>query len=171
VQQSSALPTDFERRTTPQNFQFTPRQEEWLTRSGGNPNRQDPYILYRMARQAGGPLPPVTYFRDPADQAIARRLGFGGTATPQTQQAQPQTQQAPSTPGRFEFSPQQEAWLTRGGGNPNRQDPYILNRMPGPKPPVSYFTDPQDQAIARSLRFPTNESYDELSRIIQLTKK
>ena len=49
----------------------------------------------------------------------------------------------------FQFSPEQEKWL----GGANRQDPNIIARMPGPKPPLSYFTDPADQAIAKQLNF------------------
>lgn len=49
----------------------------------------------------------------------------------------------------FKFSPEQEKWL----GGANRQDPYILARMPGPKPPVGYFKDPEDQAIAKKMNF------------------
>ena len=49
----------------------------------------------------------------------------------------------------FKFSPEQEKWL----GGANRQDPYIINRMPGAKPPVTYFTDPEDQAIAKQMNF------------------
>lgn len=45
----------------------------------------------------------------------------------------------------FQFSPEQEKWL----GGSDRQDPYILARMPGPKPPASYFTDPESQAIVK----------------------
>ncbi len=47
----------------------------------------------------------------------------------------------------FQFSPEQEKWL----GGANRQDPYIIARMPGPKPPLTYFTDPADQAIAKQM--------------------
>lgn len=54
----------------------------------------------------------------------------------------------------FQFSPEQEKWL----GGANRQDPYILNRMPGEKPPVSYFTDPADQALAKRMKFPGADS-------------
>jgi hypothetical protein len=50
----------------------------------------------------------------------------------------------------FVFSPEQEKWL---GKNANRQDPYILARMPGAKPPIEYFVDPEDQAIAKKLNF------------------
>jgi hypothetical protein len=53
----------------------------------------------------------------------------------------------------FKFSPEQEAWLKKDGGNPNRQDPDILKRMPGPKPPVSYFKNPEDQRRAQELNF------------------
>ena len=45
----------------------------------------------------------------------------------------------------FKFSPEQEKWL----GGSDRQDPYILARMPGPKPPASYFTDPESQEIVK----------------------
>ncbi len=47
----------------------------------------------------------------------------------------------------FEFSPEQEKWL----GNANRQDPYIIARMPGPKPPAEYFTNPEDQRVAQQI--------------------
>jgi len=47
--------------------------------------------------------------------------------------------------GEFQFSPEQEKWL----GGANRQDPFILARMPGPKPPLSYFTNPEDKQIAQ----------------------
>jgi hypothetical protein len=46
-------------------------------------------------------------------------------------------------------TPEQEKWL----GGANRQDPYIINRMPGAKPPSSYFTDPADQAKAKQMGF------------------
>lgn len=48
----------------------------------------------------------------------------------------------------FTFTPEQEKWL----GNANRKDPYILARMPGPKPPPSYFSDPQDQQTAQNIQ-------------------
>lgn len=48
-------------------------------------------------------------------------------------------------------TPEQEKWL----GGANRQDPNILSRMPGNKPPVSYFTDPADQTLAKQLGFPS----------------
>jgi hypothetical protein len=53
------------------------------------------------------------------------------------------------TEEEFKFSPEQEKWL----GGANRQDPIILSRMPGPKPPVTYFTDPADQAKAKEMNF------------------
>ena len=52
----------------------------------------------------------------------------------------------------FQFSPEQEKFL----GKANRQDPYILAKMPGPKPPFSYFKDPEDQAIAKQMNFGAN---------------
>jgi len=48
----------------------------------------------------------------------------------------------------FTFTPEQEKWL----GNANRQDPNIIARMPGPKPPPSYFTNPQDQQAAQKMQ-------------------
>ena len=54
----------------------------------------------------------------------------------------PANMQTPA--GEFKFTPEQEKWL----GGANRQDPYILNRMPGEKPPVSYFKEPEDQQLA-----------------------
>jgi hypothetical protein len=53
------------------------------------------------------------------------------------------------SPASFKFTPDQEKWL----GGADRQDPNILARMPGAKPPVSYFKDPADQAIAKKLNF------------------
>jgi hypothetical protein len=53
------------------------------------------------------------------------------------------------TEEEFKFSPEQEKWL----GGANRQDPIILSRMPGPKPPVTYFKDPADQAKAKEMNF------------------
>lgn len=50
-------------------------------------------------------------------------------------------------------TPEQEKWL----GGANQQDPYILNRMPGAKPPITWFKDPQDQALAKRLGFPASE--------------
>ncbi len=49
----------------------------------------------------------------------------------------------------FQFSPEQEAWL----GKSDRQDPYIIARMPGAKPPIDYFTNPEDRAIAQRMNF------------------
>lgn len=46
-------------------------------------------------------------------------------------------------------TPEQEKWL----GGANRQDPYILWRMPGKKPPISYFTDPSDQELAKAIGY------------------
>jgi hypothetical protein len=49
----------------------------------------------------------------------------------------------------FTFTDEQEKWL----GGANRQDPDILKRMPGPKPPVSYFKNADDQRRAQQLNF------------------
>lgn len=49
----------------------------------------------------------------------------------------------------FQFTTDQLKWL----GGADRNDPYILARMPGPKPPVSYFKDPENQKIAQQLNF------------------
>jgi len=49
-------------------------------------------------------------------------------------------------------TPEQEKWL----GNADRKDPYILARMPGEKPPLSYFKDPADQAKAKELNVGTS---------------
>jgi len=51
--------------------------------------------------------------------------------------------------GEFKFSPEQEKWL----GGSDRQDPYILARMPGPKPPASFFTNPESQEIIKQGNF------------------
>lgn len=56
---------------------------------------------------------------------------------------------APTTPV-WTPSPEQATWL----GKADQQDPYILSRMPGQKPPVSWFKDPADQALAKRMGFP-----------------
>jgi hypothetical protein len=50
-------------------------------------------------------------------------------------------------------TPEQTKWL----GGANQQDPYIMNRMPGAKPPVTFFTNPEDQALAKRMGFPASE--------------
>jgi peptidoglycan hydrolase-like protein with peptidoglycan-binding domain len=57
---------------------------------------------------------------------------------------------APAAPAAWTPTPEQTKWL--GGANP--QDPIIMSRMPGAKPPVTYFKDPADQAKAQQLGFP-----------------
>lgn len=47
-------------------------------------------------------------------------------------------------------TPEQATWL----GKADQQDPYILSRMPGQKPPISWFKDPADQALAKRMGFP-----------------
>jgi LysM domain len=54
------------------------------------------------------------------------------------------------TPAGWTPTPDQAKWL----GSANQQDPYILRRMPGIKPPISHFKDPQDQVLAKRLGFP-----------------
>jgi len=68
--------------------------------------------------------------------------------TPETPAAAapPQAAMTPSS-SEFKFSADQEKWL----GKANRQDPYILNRMPGDKPPVDYYKDPKDQELAKKI--------------------
>lgn len=56
------------------------------------------------------------------------------------------------SPAGWEPAENQTKWL----GSANQQDPYIMSRMPGPKPPVSHFKDPADQAIARRMGFPSS---------------
>lgn len=60
--------------------------------------------------------------------------------------SKPQAAVTPPSP-EFKFSPDQEKFL----GKANRQDPYILNRMPGDKPPVDYYKDPKDQELAKKI--------------------
>lgn len=68
------------------------------------------------------------------------------TPTTQAEPAKPQAAAQPSS-SEFKFSADQEKWL----GKANRQDPYILNRMPGDKPPVDYYKDPKDQELAKKI--------------------
>lgn len=74
----------------------------------------------------------------PSDSTYAQAIRSGEVTA-----AGPST--APSND--FKFSPEQEKWL----GSANRQDPDIISRMPGPKPPVSYFKTPELQDRAREL--------------------
>ena len=53
-----------------------------------------------------------------------------------------------SAPAVWTPTPEQTKWL----GGANQQDPIIMSRMPGTKPPVSYFKDPADQKIARGFK-------------------
>jgi hypothetical protein len=72
--QGSALKPDFPNYASRNDsFDFTDAQKQWLRGA----NRQDPYIIARMRRAVGGPLPPVDYFKNPEDQAIARQLNVG----------------------------------------------------------------------------------------------
>lgn len=48
----------------------------------------------------------------------------------------------------FKFSPEQEKWL----GDADRTNPYIISRMPGPKPPPSYFNNSQNQQTAQNIQ-------------------
>jgi peptidoglycan hydrolase-like protein with peptidoglycan-binding domain len=57
---------------------------------------------------------------------------------------------APAAPAAWTPTPEQTKWL----GSANPQDPIIMSRMPGAKPPVTYFKDPADQAKAKQLGFP-----------------
>ena len=57
---------------------------------------------------------------------------------------------APAAPAAWTPTPEQATWL----GKADQQDPYILNRMPGVKPPVTHFKDPADQAKAKQMGFP-----------------
>ena len=75
--------------------------------------------------------------QNPQGGALTRGLGSGQAAQP-------------AQPAAWAPTPEQQKFL--GGANP--QDPYILSRMPGQKPPVSYFKDPADQKIASRMGFP-----------------
>lgn len=57
---------------------------------------------------------------------------------------------APAAAPAWAPTPEQAKWL----GGANQQDPYILSRMPGAKPPVNWFKDPADQAVAQRMGFP-----------------
>jgi hypothetical protein len=57
---------------------------------------------------------------------------------------------APAAPAGWTPTPEQAKWL----GSADQQDPTILSRMPGVKPPVTHFKDPADQAKAKQLKFP-----------------
>lgn len=81
--------------TTYEEWKPTPEQEKWL----GGANRQDPNILARMP----GTKPPVTHFKDPADQALAKQLGFpDAAAQPKTGQGAQPVQQKTTTQQKIE---------------------------------------------------------------------
>ncbi len=82
--------------------------------------------------------------RDEMERQRAARMR--AAAKPQAQSAVKEVQELDEQ-AAFQFSPEQEAWL----GKSDRQDPYIIARMPGPKPSVNYFTNPEDRAIAQRL--------------------
>jgi len=108
----------------------------------------------------GGKAPTATAA---ASNPTDARLAAGTQAAPASAQS--------TKPAAWAPTPEQEKWL----GGANRQDPYILNRMPGEKPPASYFTDPADQATAKQMGFKESveESrkdvgYDEFQRLVNL---
>jgi peptidoglycan hydrolase-like protein with peptidoglycan-binding domain len=99
------------------------------------------------------PAAPAAQVMDPnqADKDDAE-LGAAMTANAAAAAAAPAAQ-APApvaAPAAWAPTPEQTKWL--GAANP--QDPYIMSRMPGAKPPVTYFKNPQDQAKAKQLGFP-----------------
>jgi hypothetical protein len=132
-------------------------------------------------KDPGGPLPtptrPVSYFKksneptletnkfpgywkgkDNAMQAKKKMVGMESKKiseqswlermTAKLQATDPYKTYEPDDQG-FKFTPEQEKWL----GGANRQDPDILKNMPGPKPPVSYFKNPDDQRRAQELNY------------------
>ena len=60
----------------PAGWQPSEKQAAWLFKDGGKPNTQDPYIMWRMYQSAGGTPPPISYFKDPEDQELAKAIGF-----------------------------------------------------------------------------------------------
>jgi hypothetical protein len=67
-----------------------------------------------------------------------------------TQTAVPNPPAAPAAPAGWTPTPEQVKWL----GSADQQDPIVMSRMPGVKPPVTHFKDPADQATAKRLGFP-----------------
>ena len=63
--------------------------------------------------------------------------------------SKPQAAAAEPSSSEFKFSDEQEKWL----GKANRQDPYILARMPGDKPPIDYFKSDDDKKIAKKVGY------------------
>lgn len=118
--------------------------------------RQSDIDAARRARdQAVGKMAPGQ--AAPEAWAVAGRQANVPRTQPQTrpagqsaQAAAPAAQPATSATGEWTPTPEQEKWL----GGANRQDPYIMNRMPGQKPLVSHFKDPADQALAKKMGFP-----------------
>lgn len=139
------------------------------------------------AEPDGAPEQAATGLREPTEADVAaatpapaanptdNRLAAGTQTTPGAAPAAAEpaaAAPAAAAPAAWAPTPEQEKWL----GGANRQDPFIMARMPGPKPPASYFKDPEDQAIVKQ-RFASvfKESaeqstvgYDEVQRLVSL---
>ena len=96
------------------------------------------------AATTAGATNPAPTQAAPATAAATPPAQSGQAAAPATP-ATPAPAAAPATPGEWKPTPEQEKWL----GGANRQDPFIMARMPGPKPPASYFKAPDDQEIVK----------------------
>jgi len=92
-------------------------------------------------------------------------IGTDSNTTTASDPAVDKVDTSTATDGGFKFTPDQEKWL----GGADRQDPNIINRMPsnlGPKPPLSYFTDPESQARAREIN-QGNKNINSLSNLFR----
>lgn len=157
--------------------------DEYTVRPGDSLSKIAGY-LNKMLGYTDGDTTPTQQAQPAKAQPAAAQPAQAKPAQAKLAQAQqaPQAQPAkPAPTAGWTPTPEQEKWL----GGADRQDPYILNRMPGEKPPVSYFTDPADQQKAKQMGFPasaapntnapagsmTAEGSSELTRLKQLLGK
>jgi hypothetical protein len=155
--------------------------DEYTVRPGDSLSKIAGYLNKMLGYTAGDTKP-----TQPAQPAPASAPAAPPTPRPSPLASSPAkpaaTQPAkPAPTAGWTPTPEQEKWL----GSADRQDPYILNRMPGEKPPASYFTDPADQQKAKQMGFPasaapntnapagsmTAEGSSELTRLKQLLGK
>jgi len=115
--------------------------------------------------------PPASSSKDPSkmnqSDPNSAYTSTVGPATNGDPEKKPQASiEAPKSSTEFKFSPEQEKWL----GKANRQDPYIINRMPGEKPPMDYYKSDEDKKIAAKVQ-QGNKNWDAVKGIFSGSNK
>jgi hypothetical protein len=100
----------------------------------------------------------LSKYDDPAVQQVLQNyqekidsLKCGEAGQSASPSETPAASAAAAAPAGWTPTAEQAKWL----GGADQQDPYILNRMPGVKPPITHFKKPEDQALAKRLGFPS----------------